>query len=141
MLEVRQRGSDAPQQPGDAPGHSQLLELRLELDRLDPVRDELGPAGDRAEAELLAPQGGQPPEQVLDVRLVAGPLPAEHVGVDDDERLDGALLGHVRGLTPDMAHPAASSYTRHVSAATRSQVNMRARSSPRATSSSRREKA
>ena len=62
--------------------------------------------GDRREAEVTA-ERGQAAQEVLDVRLVAGPLAAENVGVDHDER------GH-----------AASSYTARVSAAACSQVNL-----------------
>ena len=76
---------------------------RLELDRLDAVRDEVGPARDRGEAELVAAQRRQQAEQVLDVGLVARALPAEHVGVDDDEGSAscGRLLVHAPGLGGD----------------------------------------
>ena len=90
MLEVRERGPEAAEQARHRPGHPQLLRAGAELDRLDTPGDELGVARDRGEAELVAGERGQPAEQVLDVGLVAGALPAEDVGVDDDERRHAA---------------------------------------------------
>ena len=50
-------------------------------------RHELGVTRDRSEAELVAAELGQPAEEILDIRLVTGALPAEHVRVEDDEAL------------------------------------------------------
>ncbi len=84
VLEVRDRGIQAPQEPGQGRRHAPDLAARLQLHRLDPVRDEVGPSRDRGEAEVgdareLAQEGG-------DVGLVAGSLPPEHVRVDHHER-------------------------------------------------------
>ena len=84
MLEVRDRGVEAAQEPGQGRRHPPDLAARLQLHRLDPVRDEVGPPRHRGEAKVgdareLAQEGG-------DVGLVAGSLPPEHVRVDHDER-------------------------------------------------------
>ena len=95
---------------------------RRQRDRLDSRRHELGAARDRGEAQAVA-DGGERAEQILDVRLVAGALPAEHVGVDHDERI---------------AHAAPPRRPPGCVAAVSSHENARARSRPRARSSSRR---
>ena len=55
------------------------------MDRLDAVRDEVGPPRERGEAKPVARRGGQLAQEIEDVRLVAGTPASEHVGVDDDE--------------------------------------------------------
>ena len=86
MHEVRERRPEPAQEQRHANGHAQLLDAAGELDRLDPRRDELGPPRDRREAKSVA-DGRQRAQKILDVRLVARALPAEHVGVDHDERI------------------------------------------------------
>jgi hypothetical protein len=90
MLEVGERRPEAPQQTRHGGGHPEFLEPRLQLHRLDAVRDEVWPASDCGEAEVVARDRRQPPEQILHVRLVAGALAAEDVGVDDDQRRHAA---------------------------------------------------
>ncbi len=84
--EVRERRTKPAQEERHTHGHTQLLDARRQRDRLDTRRHELGAPRDRGKAQAAAGRG-QRAEQVLDVRLVARALPAEHVGVDDDERL------------------------------------------------------
>lgn len=86
MLEVSKRRPDPAEQARKGPGHPELLRASGERKRINAVRHELGMPGDRGEAQLAAGHSGKCPEQVLDVRLVAGPLAAENVGIDDDER-------------------------------------------------------
>ena len=100
MLEMRERRAQPAQQTRHRPAHPELLGGCAEDDRLDPGGHELWMPRDRREPELIAAERRQPAEQVLDVGLVAGPLPAEHVGVEHDERLHAAPSGPVRGLTP-----------------------------------------
>jgi hypothetical protein len=85
MDEVRELRPDPAQKERDAHGHAELLASGGELERLDAFRDEIGPAGDRSEAQVGRGRR-QRAQQVLDVRLVAGSLTSEHVCVDDDER-------------------------------------------------------
>jgi hypothetical protein len=59
------------------------LGARGELDRLDAVRDELRLAGDGGEAKVRG-GGGKCAQEVPNVRLVAGSLAAEDVGVEQD---------------------------------------------------------
>jgi hypothetical protein len=66
--------------------HPRLLESGRNVHRLDAVRDEVGTTGEGREAKVVAGEIRQPPEEVLDIRLVARALPAENVGIDDDER-------------------------------------------------------
>ena len=85
MQEVRECRLDAAQQPRERERHPELLAPRREDERLDPVRDELGATRHGRDPQLAA----LPPEraeQALDVGLVAGPVPAERVRVDHDER-------------------------------------------------------
>ena len=50
--EVRDGGPEAAQQPRQRDGHPRDLAPRRQLDRLDPLGHELGPASDRREAEV-----------------------------------------------------------------------------------------
>ena len=84
VLEVRERGAEAAEQPRHPDGHPRDLAAGLELDRLDAFRDEVGPPGDGGEPEVR--RAGELAQQRGDVGLVARPLPAEHVRVDDDQR-------------------------------------------------------
>ena len=86
VLEVRERGAEPAERAWDGPEHPRLLHPRGHVHGLDPGRDEVGTTGQRGEAKLVTGEGRQVSQQVLDVRLVARPLPAEHVRVDDDER-------------------------------------------------------
>ena len=86
MQEVRDGRADVPQQARDRPGHPQLLASRGQVQRLDAFGHELRPARDRSEAKIVC-DTRQRTQELLDIRLVAGPLPPEHVGVDHDERL------------------------------------------------------
>jgi hypothetical protein len=82
MLEVRDARAEAAEQPRKRPTHPPLLGAGRQLDRLDAVGDELRVPRHRGEAEV----GGGPgegPEQVQDVRLVAGPLAPEDVGIHE----------------------------------------------------------
>jgi hypothetical protein len=83
VLEVGERRLELAEEPRHAPRHPQLLDARRQLDAVDAGRDEVRPARDRGEPEV-GRRGGQAPEQVLDVRLVAGALAPEDVGVDRD---------------------------------------------------------
>jgi hypothetical protein len=104
MLEVGQgRGAG-----GGAGGGRQRHAERLasgKLDRLDAVGHELGPAGDRAEAEVVRARGCELAEQPGHVGLVAGALPTQHVGVEEDERRAHAcgLAEHLDGCACDLA--------------------------------------
>ena len=83
---MRQRRPHAAEQRRDRARHPQLLALRGELQRLDAGRHELGAPRDRSETKVVG-DGGQRRKELFDVRLVTGPVPAEHVGIDHDERL------------------------------------------------------
>ena len=85
VLEVRELGPEPPEQPRQRAGHPRLLEPRRQLDRLDAGRDELGMPRHGREAEVGRGRG-QLAQQVRHVRLVAGALPAEHVGVERGSR-------------------------------------------------------
>ncbi len=86
VLEVCERGPQPAERAAAPPRHPQLLRDGAELDRLDAVGNEVGPARDRGEAEVLAAELREAGEAGSHVGLVAGALPAEHVGVDDDEQ-------------------------------------------------------
>src|SRR5207245_10498438 len=86
VQKVRDRRADTPQQARDRPGHPQFLAPRWQVQRLDAFGHELGPARNRGEAKIVCDPRKRA-QELLDVRLVAGPLPAEHVGVDHHERL------------------------------------------------------
>ena len=75
--------SHSPKEPRKLPGHAQLLRAGRQLERLDPGRHPRGMAGHSCEPQI-GRRRRQLAEQVLDVSLVAGPLAAEHVGVDED---------------------------------------------------------
>ncbi len=120
---MRERGAEPAERARNSVQHSHLLQARRNVHGLDAGRDELGTPGQRRETEIVAGERRQAREQILDVGLVARPLPAEHVGVDHDER---------------SAHEAASRYTSAVRRAVSAQSNARARSRPARTSSSRR---
>ena len=83
VLVVRDARPEPPDEAGEAPRHPPLLRAGGELDRLDPVRDELRLAGDGGEAEVRG-GAGQLAQEVPDVGLVAGALAAEDVGVEQD---------------------------------------------------------
>jgi hypothetical protein len=83
VLVMAKTRPDTPEEPRQRPRHSHLLRAGRQLQRLDPGRHALGMARDRGEVEL-GRRGRQRPQQVLDVGLVAGALPSEHVGVDQD---------------------------------------------------------
>ena len=83
VLEVRELRLQPPRAAAAARRPSAPPEARRELDRLDPVGDELGTARDRGELEV-GRDAGKLAEQVRDVGLVARALPAENVGVDQD---------------------------------------------------------
>ena len=85
MLEVSERRTEPAQRPGDRPQHAGLLEAGRHVHCLDARRDEVGPPRQSREAKVTAGELRQALEQVRDVRLVARPLTAEHVGVDDDQ--------------------------------------------------------
>ena len=73
---------------GSSQQHPQLLRLRGQLDRLDSLRNELGMTSDGGDPQArLGRERCERAQEVEDVRLVAGAAAAEHVGVDDDERL------------------------------------------------------
>ena len=86
VLEVAQRRPELPQAARQSDGHAQHLAPGGELDRLDPFRHQIGPAGHSGEAEVRRRQGAELAEEVGDVGLVTRAPAAEHVGVDHDER-------------------------------------------------------
>ena len=85
MQEVCECRPDATQERGHRARHSKLLVSRRQVKRLHARRHKLRPPRDRREPKVRRHlrQGAQ---QLLDVRLVAGAMPAEDVGVHDDER-------------------------------------------------------
>ena len=83
VLKVRERWAQAAQDTGEGGGHPPDLAAGGELDCLDPLRNEVGAAGDRGEAEVVHPQLAQEPAHV---GLVTGALSAEDVRVDHDKR-------------------------------------------------------
>ena len=88
VLEVAERRAEAAQQARQQQRHPQLLRPRGQLDGLDPLRNELGMTGDGCDPQAgLRRERCECAQEVEDVRLVAGAAAAEHVGVDDDERL------------------------------------------------------
>ena len=106
VLRVHERSADAPEQAGQRPEHPCLLDVRTQSERLDPVGRS---SGLRVTAAIRRPDSAAPelPEQVEDVGLVAGALPTEHVGIDDDERV---------------AHPIAFRYPATAASTARSHV-------------------
>jgi hypothetical protein len=87
VLEVGERRPQPAEELWQRPRHAHFLRPGAEPDRFHSVRDELRAARDCRKAEVSAADRREQPQQVLDVRLVPGPLPAEDVGVDDDQRL------------------------------------------------------
>jgi hypothetical protein len=83
VLIVADPRSYLAQQPRQLPRHAELLGARRKLDRFDPLRHEIWMARHCREAQVGRGRG-QPAKQVLDVGLVAGPLPTEDVSVDED---------------------------------------------------------
>jgi hypothetical protein len=83
--EVRERGTQPPEEARHAQSHAQLLHTGPQLDRLDSFGEELRPARDRRETKIRGDLRERL-QQPRDVRLVAGALPAQDVGVDDDQR-------------------------------------------------------
>ena len=86
MDEVRQRGPEPAEHARYADRHAELLRARTQDDRLDAVRHERGIARERSDAKVGC-RLRQCAQELLDVRLVARPVTAEHVGVDEHERL------------------------------------------------------
>jgi len=82
---VTDRGPESPEQARQPPGHAQLLHAPRQQDRLDAVGHQIRPAGDGGDPEILG-SCRKRPQELLDVRLVACPLTAEDVRVDQDER-------------------------------------------------------
>ena len=86
VLEVDEGRPQPGEQAREGDGHAQVLRGGGEDDRLDARRYEVGAAGDGGEAEAPGAGGGrQGAQEVRHVRLVAGAVAAEHVGVDHDE--------------------------------------------------------
>ena len=84
VLEVREAGAQRAQEARQRPGHSRLLQAGRQLDRVDARRHSRGVARDGGETEV-GRDTRQLAQEVLDVRLLAGPVPAEYVRVDHDE--------------------------------------------------------
>src|SRR5262249_41021163 len=125
VLEVGQAGPEPSQRARHRRRHAQRLRAGPNLHRLDALRNEVWPARDRSKTEIAPGELRQAAQQVLAVRLAARPLAPEDVRVQDHER----------------GHAAASRYTTAVARATSAQLNARARSRPRRTSSARRRSA
>ncbi len=83
VLEVRELGAKPSQHPRQRPGHAKLLRPRRQRDRLDAVRDEFRPPRHSGEVKVGRDER-QLPQEVQDVCLLAGPVPAEHVRVEHD---------------------------------------------------------
>ena len=98
VLEVRERGPEPAQEARQRPRHAQHLRLRAAARSAStPSGHELGVARDGGEAAGPARHPGSSRSRFCDVRLVAGALPPEHVGVEEDERRRHAsLLGRPR---------------------------------------------
>src|SRR5581483_406765 len=78
--EMRELRPKAVEQARHGPHHPRLLEARPQLYGTDAVRYQLRTARHRREVEVAR----QCAEQLAHVRLVAGAVTAERVGVDDD---------------------------------------------------------
>ncbi len=85
VLEVDERRPQAAQRAWDAAGHPDDLAPGLQAQWLDTRGHELRRARERDKTKSRV-EPTELAEEVLDVRLVPGPPPPEHVGVDDDER-------------------------------------------------------
>jgi hypothetical protein len=84
--EVRQRWAQAAEQARDGNRHAQLLRAGGKAHGLDSVRDERRIARDRGDPKIVG-NLRQRPQQLRNVRLVAGATAAEYVRIDEDERL------------------------------------------------------
>ncbi len=82
VLEVGEPRPEPPDEPRQPPRHAPLLRAGVKLDRLDTVRNEVRVPRDGRKAEIRS-HVRQLPEQIGDVGLVAGPLAAEDVGVQE----------------------------------------------------------
>ena len=88
VLRVYESGTTPAEQPRQRPEHPQLLHRRLQHERLDPLGHELRMPSGRADPEAGgARERAELAQEVPDVRLVARPVPSQHVRVDDDQRL------------------------------------------------------
>jgi len=83
--EVTDGGPDSTEQARQAPRHPQLLHAPRQQDRLHAVGHQVRPARYGCDPEILGSRRKRP-QELLDVRLVAGALTAEDVRVDQDER-------------------------------------------------------
>ena len=83
MLEVRELRLQPAQQPRQRPGHAKLLRPRGHLDRLDAVGYELRTPGHGSEGQV-GRHLRQLPQQIEDIRLLAGAVAAEYIGVQHD---------------------------------------------------------
>ncbi len=83
VLVVRDPGPEPTDEAREAPRHAPLLRAGGELDRLDPVGNELRLAGDGGEVEVRS-GAWERAQQVPDVGLVARALAAEDVGIEED---------------------------------------------------------
>ena len=86
MLEVGEIGLETRERARHRPRHAQLLRAGRHLDGTDALGNELGPARESGEAHAVAREAGEVVEEILDVRLVAGPLAPQDVGVDENQR-------------------------------------------------------
>jgi hypothetical protein len=93
---VAERRAEAAEEPREEQPVSQLLRRRRHPNRLDPVRDEVGPPGrGRDPDSRTGGERAELAEEIEDIRLVAGAVAAEHVRVHDDE-LRHASSRHTR---------------------------------------------
>jgi hypothetical protein len=83
MDEMGEAWAQAPDQPRDADGHAQLLRAGAQDNRLDSLGHESRISGDCGKVEVACDRR-QRSEQLANVRLVAGSVAAENVGIDQD---------------------------------------------------------
>ena len=120
MLCMRERRTQAAERTRERPRHAHLLRARREAERLGPIWDELGMARHRDEPDAgLGRERAELAEEIERVCLVARPMPAEDVRIEDDD-----------------AHASSRQSSTTMSAA-RSQVYSLARATPAGTSSPR----
>ena len=86
MDEVGERGPEAAEQARHADRHARDLVPGRKVHRLDSFGHEVGAARDRGETQVRWRGSGELAQERANVGLVAGALPPEHVGVEDDER-------------------------------------------------------
>ena len=86
VLEVDERGAQAPQRARHAPGHPRLLEARGSSTGSMPGGTSSGRRVKAASRSPAPPRLRQRAEQLAHVGLVAGAAAAEDVGIEDDER-------------------------------------------------------